>query len=221
MTNPLDEARWFGWHFLRAPGVQRNGAPVAADGEVETCDGPLEICNRGLHASADPIHALKHAPGWTLRRVELLGEREDRDDKAAALSRRVLWTASEAAVRPVVLEWACWCAEQALALVEDDTEEKQVAILAGLLALEAARDPSATREDRRAAAAAAAAYADAAYAAAYAADAAADADAAYAAAAAAYADAYADAARAEMRSRLSAELERRLLALAPVSQEAA
>ena len=76
------------WHFVGE--TLLDGRPVPPDGEWLEHDGPLVMCESGLHASIDPFDALLYAPGATLCRVELDGERVTGGDKTVARRRRIL-----------------------------------------------------------------------------------------------------------------------------------
>ena len=194
---------WIGWHFLKASRRLRYPpySEVAA-GETYTAAGRLQLCRYGMHASKRPIDALRYAPGWIVCRVRLSGELIEDTDKTVARSRTVLWIAD---ARDTLILWACWCAEQALCRQRKRGREPDERSWRAIRAPEQWVAGKLSTADLKAAAAYA--YADdaadaAAYAAAYAAD-----------------DADARQARRSVRDAQNAELERRLLALAPTEVE--
>ena len=102
---------WIGWHFLPEDGRTRYSHQPVRVGGVLKIDGPLVICDRGLHASARALDALKYAPGLIVCLVELRGERIDDSDKSCAMQRKCL--AKIDATKTLHL-FACWCARRAL-----------------------------------------------------------------------------------------------------------
>ena len=154
--------RWLGWHFLKANG--RTGAKnlVVKPGQIMSCRGPIELCSNGLHASVKALDALQYAPGSIVQRVELIGERLDESDKSCARRRRCLWVAD---ATTVLHEFAIWCAEESLKLVESP-DPRSVAAIAAKRAwlrgeitaeeLDAARDAARAARDAAWAASAAA-----------------------------------------------------------------
>src|SRR5512140_3765532 len=219
------------WHFLPADGRTANGEnKLVVAGQTLRVKAPVELCSHGYHASVNPLDALRYAPGTMIQRCILWGDVEHGDDKLVASNRTCLWVVD---AHKTLVEFACWCAEQAFDEVRKlGIEPDQRSIQAINVARLWIQDKATIEEVRAAAYAAyAAAYAAAdaaadaaraaARAAAYAADAAADAARA-AARAAAYAAAYAAAAaaayaaRQQAREKQSAKLEELLLALEPM-----
>jgi hypothetical protein len=222
------------WHYLRSDGKTSNGeAKLVVAGQTLKVKPPIELCEHGYHASVKALDALQYAPGMIVQRCILWGGVEYGDDKLVASNRTCLWVAD---ATNAILEFACWCAEQAfdeirkIGLEPDQRSVNAVNVVrlwiehkATIEEVKAAYAAAYAARDTADAAAAYAAYtaAYAAYAAAYAADAADAAayaayaaDAAYAAYAAAYA---ADAADAEIKEKQNAKLEKLLLALEPKS----
>lgn len=76
------------WHFVGD--TLRDGRSVPPDGAWLIHDGPVVLCRSGLHASVDPLDALRYAPGPVLCRVELAGAIVHGDDKLIAARRRIL-----------------------------------------------------------------------------------------------------------------------------------
>jgi hypothetical protein len=221
------------WHFRRLDGTTSHLRNPETVGEWYRVKGRILPCANGLHASINPLDALKYAGGFLICRFECAGtivHHED-GDKLACSDRRVLWQADATSV---LLLFAADCAERALLREREagrepdsrsfaaiETVRRYVAGAASKSDLDAARAEAEAAAYAARAEAEAAAYAARAARAAYAAYAAARAaraeEAAYAADAA-YTAAYA-AARAEEAAWQSSELERRLLALAPAPTE--
>ncbi|MBM3347440.1 MAG: hypothetical protein FJY55_13230 [Betaproteobacteria bacterium] len=77
------------WHFVG--NRLRDGRLVPPDGVTLEHDGPLALCQTGLHASRRLIDALQYAPGNTICRVRLSGQRLNARDKMVAARRTILW----------------------------------------------------------------------------------------------------------------------------------
>ena len=102
------------WHFLAADSRMTHTNKLVEVGKTYRIEGEPVLCKRGLHASARALDALKYAPGPVICRVTLGGIVLHSKDKSVAQERTVLAMADATAV---LHEFACWCAEQALALV--------------------------------------------------------------------------------------------------------
>ena len=113
-----------GWHFTSC-WTLRDGTPLEV-GRTYEHDGPLVLCDAGYHASRRIIDALGYAPGSVLSRVAVGGEIIEGDDKLVARTRTVLWALD---ITPVLHEFACRCAEDALA-VAGTPDPRSVAAIA-------------------------------------------------------------------------------------------
>ena len=114
------------WHFLPQDGRLRYGSNELVEvGKVLRVRSPLQMCRRGLHASLRLIDALQYAPGPIVCRVECGGEIEKDTNKLVAETRKVLWMYDASAV---LHEFACRCAEDALALIEKPDPRSVAAI---------------------------------------------------------------------------------------------
>tara|TARA_R110000868_G_scaffold55956_2_gene173713 strand:+ start:1807 stop:2457 length:651 start_codon:yes stop_codon:yes gene_type:complete len=80
---------FFAWHFTSDK--MRDGSPLPEVGVWEHYEGKLELCAAGLHWSRDPFDALQHAPGATLRRVEIKGDFLEQEDKGCSHYRRAVY----------------------------------------------------------------------------------------------------------------------------------
>lgn len=78
------------WHFATSEGHLRGSTPWAI-GQIERHDGPLVLCDSGLHASVDPLSAMKYAKGTWIRRVECGGKIVRGADKLVCSERTPIW----------------------------------------------------------------------------------------------------------------------------------
>ena len=116
------------WHFLREDKRLGNGdGRLVEVGATLECEGKPELCSNGMHGSARLIDAVHYARGPIVCRVEIEGDVLDGDDKLCGRRRTVLWMLD--ATR-ILHEFACRCAEDALALVEQPDERSVVGIAA-------------------------------------------------------------------------------------------
>ena len=120
MTSPVQA-----FHFIGDDRKLRDGSDSAPVGGVETYNGKCVLCESGLHASRRPIDALSYAPGVFMRLVECSHVEDEQDDKLVCRSRKILW---EADISAELHEFACQCAERALALVENPDPRSIAAI---------------------------------------------------------------------------------------------
>ena len=108
------------WHFLANDKRLRYGdGRLVKAGKTYDTTGPLVMCHNGVHGCRKILDALNYAPGPIVCRVELSGEMftepPDNRDKVCARSRRVLWMVD---ATMLLHEFACRCAEDALALTD-------------------------------------------------------------------------------------------------------
>jgi len=104
------------WHFLA--GDKRLGygdGRLVEVGQTLECEGKPALCSNGMHGSVRLVDALRYASGPIVCRVEIAGDIVESDDKLCGRRRTVLWMLD--ATR-LLHEFACACAEDALALVE-------------------------------------------------------------------------------------------------------
>ncbi len=183
------------WHYLASSGMTANGENLlVVAGQTLKVKPPVELCEHGYHASISALDALQYAPGMILQRCVLWGDVEHGQDKLVASNRTCLWVVD---ATNAILEFACWCAEQAFDEIRKIGLEPDQRSVHAVNVVRLWIEHKATKEELNAADAAAYAAARAARAAADAATAA----AADAADAAAYAAAYAArAARAAARA---------------------
>ena len=118
------------WHFCAIDNgkpVLRNGKPAKRVGETERYRGELKMCASGLHASEKIMDALKYAPGPYLRWVACSGKMEQGDDKLVCSVRRIV---AEIDATMLLHEFACRCAERALARIKKPDPRSVAAIVA-------------------------------------------------------------------------------------------
>ena len=105
----------YAWHFLPEDRRLSNGDNrLVVPGKRLSVRGDIVLCEHGLHASERPIDALKYAPSAMIQRVKMHGTVIHGDDKLVASSRTCMWIAD---ATMVLHEFACLCAEDALALI--------------------------------------------------------------------------------------------------------
>ena len=104
------------WHFSN--GHPRNDPDTKIVPGLHLTVDPdrLVMCKYGLHGSVRLIDALRYAPGAVLSRVELSGRILEDTNKYVASERTHI--AIEDVTR-TLHEFAIWCAEQALALIDN------------------------------------------------------------------------------------------------------
>jgi hypothetical protein len=116
-----------GWHFVRADGCLRDGTRVERGGIYRLPEGTEPVlCRRGFHASRRAIDALRFAPGPLVTRVALSGTVHEERDKIVGSVRTVL--AGPVDASRVLREFACDCAERALARVADPDPRSLAAV---------------------------------------------------------------------------------------------
>ena len=116
------------WHFL--PEDKRLGygdGRLVEVGVTLECEGEPALCSNGMHGSVRLIDALYYASGPVVCRVKIEGDVIEVEDKLCGRRRTVLWMLD--ATR-ILHEFACRCAEDALALVEQPDERSVAAIAA-------------------------------------------------------------------------------------------
>ena len=104
------------WHFLSEDKRLGYGdGRLVEVGATLECEGKPELCGNGMHGSARLIDAVHYARGPIVCRVKIEGDVIEDYNKICGRRRTVLWMLD--ATR-ILHEFACACAEDALALVE-------------------------------------------------------------------------------------------------------
>lgn len=116
------------WHFLSDDKrLGYDDGRLVEVGQTLECEGILELCENGMHGSVRLIDALHYAKGPIVCRVEIEGDIVQGNDKLCGKRRTVLWMLD--ATR-ILHEFACSCAEDAMALVEEPDPRSVAAIAA-------------------------------------------------------------------------------------------
>ena len=116
------------WHFLSEDKRLGYGdGRLVEVGATLECEGKPVLCDNGMHCSVRLIDALYYASGPIVCRVEIEGDVIEGDDKLCGRRRTVLWMMD--ATR-ILHEFACACAEDALALVAQPDARSVAAIAA-------------------------------------------------------------------------------------------
>ena len=114
------------WHFLSEDKrLGYDDGRLVEVGQTLECEGEPALCSNGMHGSARLIDALKYANGPIVCRVEIAGDVIEGDDKLCGRRRTVLWVLD---ATQLLHEFACTCAEDVLALVEQPDERSVAAI---------------------------------------------------------------------------------------------
>lgn len=112
------------WHFLsKDKRLGYGDGRVVEVGVPLECEGDPALCESGMHGSVRLIDALRYASGPIVCRVEIEGDIIEGADKVCGRRRTVLWWID--ATR-ILHEFACQCAEDALALI-DNPDSRSVA----------------------------------------------------------------------------------------------
>ena len=115
------------WHFLsKDKRLGYDDGRLVEVGVPLECEGKPALCNNGMHGSVRLIDALGYASGPILCRVEIDGDIVESDDKLCGRRRTVLWMLD---ATELLHEFACLCAEDALALI-DNPDPRSVAAIA-------------------------------------------------------------------------------------------
>ena len=116
------------WHFLSEDKrLGYDDGRLVEVGQTLECKGDPALCSNGMHGSVRLIDAVYYANGPIACRVEIDGDVIEGEDKLCGRRRTVLWMLD--ATR-LLHEFACTCAEDALALVEQPDERSVEAIAA-------------------------------------------------------------------------------------------
>ena len=116
------------WHLLSEDKRLGYGdGRLVEVGQTLECKGKPVLCDNGMHGSVRLIDAVYYASGPIVCRVKIEGDVIESEDKLCGRRRTVLWMLD--ATR-ILHEFACRCAEDALALVEQPDARSVEAIAA-------------------------------------------------------------------------------------------
>ena len=104
------------WHWIRDDKKTRYDERPIRVGRWMKAHGEIEMCQNGMHGSKRILDALHFAPGPIVCRVEIDGEIECGSDKIVGRRRKVIWMLD---ATNTLHEFACRCAEDALALIKN------------------------------------------------------------------------------------------------------
>jgi hypothetical protein len=114
------------WHFLSEDKRLGYGdGRLVEVGVPLECEGDPILCDNGMHGSVRLLDALRYAAGPIVCRVEIEGDVIEGEDKLCGRRRTVLWMLD---ATKILHEFACSCAEDALALVAQPDERSVAAI---------------------------------------------------------------------------------------------
>jgi len=114
------------WHFLsKDKRLGYDDGRLVEVGVPLECEGDPELCSNGMHGSVRLIDAAYYASGPIVCRVEIEGDVIEGDDKLCGRRRTVLWMLD---ATKILHEFACSCAEDALALVAQPDPRSVAAI---------------------------------------------------------------------------------------------
>ena len=114
------------WHFLSEDKrLGYDDGRLVEVGQTLECEGKPVLCSNGMHGSERLIDALKYASGPIVCRVEIEGDVIEGKNKLCGRRRTVLWMLD---ATDILHEFACACAEDALALVEQPDARSVAAI---------------------------------------------------------------------------------------------
>jgi len=110
----------YAWHFSNGYlAYDRTSEEIRAGLSLACNPDKIELCQMGFHSSYRLLDALGYAQGSTLSYCEIGGRISEDDDKNVSSIRRHLAVAD---ITRTLHEFAIWCAEQALALVDNPDE---------------------------------------------------------------------------------------------------
>ena len=116
------------WHFLSEDKrLGYDDGRLVEVGQTLECEGKPVLCDNGMHGSIRLIDALYYASGPIVCRVDIEGDVIEGEDKLCGRRRTVLWMLD---ATQILHEFACRCAEDALALVEQPDARSVAAIAA-------------------------------------------------------------------------------------------
>ena len=114
MTDRI-ECWWFGADDRR---LTHGDGRMVKVGRTHSVKGAVVACENALHGSTSPLAALEFAAGSLAYRVELWGDLGQKDDSAIYYARHRKYLAVFDAA-PLLHEFACRCAEDALAVAKN------------------------------------------------------------------------------------------------------
>ena len=122
------------WHFSNGYlSYARKGEKIKAGNAYACKPDELRLCDFGFHSSYKLLDALKYAPGSVLSYCEIGGLIIESHDKNVSSIRRHLVVLD---ISHTLHQFASWCAEQALALIDEPDPRSLTALQAKRLWLD-------------------------------------------------------------------------------------
>jgi len=115
------------WHFSNGYLANGDGREIVSGMALACNPDEIRLCVRGFHSSRRIIDALWYALGNVISYCAVGGNIIEDDDKLVSSQRRHIHVID---AERILHEFAIWCAEQALALVEDPDPRSVAAIQA-------------------------------------------------------------------------------------------
>ena len=122
LTKHSENEKLLGWKFLTDGGRMNHdmshievtaGLEVRLSGEKN-----IVACQYGLHYSERPLDALSYAESNWVARVEDIGDQRDTSEGDKVATNALRYLTSPVDTERTLHEFAIWCAEQALSLIE-------------------------------------------------------------------------------------------------------
>ena len=121
-TKHSENENRLGWKFLADGGRMTHDMShieVTAGLEVRlNADQAIVACQYGLHYSERPLDALQYAESCIISRVEDIGDQRDTSEGDKVATNALRYLTSPVDTERTLHEFAIWCAEQALSLIE-------------------------------------------------------------------------------------------------------
>jgi len=107
----------YAWHFSNGHlAYDRTSEEIKVGLSLACKPDDIELCEFGFHSSYKLLDALEYAQGKTLSYCEIGGSIIEDDDKNVSSIRRHIAVAD---ITRTLHEFAIWCAEQAMALIDE------------------------------------------------------------------------------------------------------
>jgi len=115
----------YAWHFSNGFLANGDGRKIVPGMALACNPEDIALCEKGFHASRNILDALQYANSNVLSYVACEGRVIEGDNKLVCSQRRHLVVAD---IANTLHEFACWCAEQALALI-DNPDPRSIAAI--------------------------------------------------------------------------------------------
>lgn len=132
------------WHFISSEGMTGKDGIKVEPGQTMRVEGKLDVGQNSLHAARRALDALYIGSGPVVCRVEISGEFLEDRERLCARERKCLWMAD---ATKALFEFACRCAERALAAERNEGRDPDPRVWAVLDARRAWLKSEATEAD--------------------------------------------------------------------------